>query len=73
MDGMDPAETKAGRYARTTRTSGGLNSATFDPEEFLEGIGRGAGTRPGCTYAAPVRGVLLQPVLTCASPLRAAA
>jgi LmbE family N-acetylglucosaminyl deacetylase len=31
----------------------GLGSGTFDAEEFLEGIGRGTGTRLGCRYAAP--------------------
>lgn len=30
----------------------GLGSTTFDPEEFLEGIGRGAGSRLGCQYGA---------------------
>ncbi len=28
----------------------GLNSATFDPEEFLEGFGRATGARLGCTF-----------------------
>jgi LmbE family N-acetylglucosaminyl deacetylase len=31
----------------------GLNWPHFDPAEFLEGIGRGTGTRLGTTYAAP--------------------
>ncbi|MEV0714400.1 PIG-L deacetylase family protein [Asanoa sp. NPDC050611] len=31
----------------------GLGEGAFDPEEFLEGIGRAAGTRLGTRYAAP--------------------
>jgi LmbE family N-acetylglucosaminyl deacetylase len=30
----------------------GLGSTTFDPEEFLEGVGRATGTRLGCRYGA---------------------
>ena len=31
----------------------GLGEGAFDPEEFLEGVGRAAGTRLGTRYAAP--------------------
>ncbi|MDG4823129.1 PIG-L family deacetylase [Asanoa sp. WMMD1127] len=31
----------------------GLGEGAFDPEEFLEGIGRASGTRLGTRYAAP--------------------